>query len=163
MKERYSSPRSCEAGRPSASRSFGIALLVPLLLVAACTQSQMKKAATVMRDFSVALGQVQDAMIAAHNDGFLDDAEHKQIQALIDQIALAGEEAVNTLRAGSGSSLTTGGKSAVLAKLDVALMGIDHLTQEGVLHIKNPASRSAASGLILALRGIVRTAQALLQ
>jgi len=47
--------------------------------------------------------------------------------------------------------------------LDIALMGIDHLSQEGVLHIKNPASRSTASALILSLRGIVRTAQALLQ
>jgi len=116
----------------------------------------MKQAAIIMRDFSVALEKVQEAMIVAHKDGFLDDADHKRTQALIDQIALAGEEAVNTLQSANG-------KGAALAKLDIALMGIDHLSQEGVLHIKNPASRSTASALILSLRGIVRTAQALLQ
>ena len=149
---------------PAPPRRAGVwrvfALLVSAIflggLIAGCTQSQMKRAAIIMRDFSVALEKVQDAMIVAHKDGFLDDADHKRIQALIDQIALAGEEAVNALRDANG-------KGAALAKLDIALMGIDHLTQEGVLHIKNPASRSTASALILSLRGIVRTAQAVLQ
>jgi len=38
----------------------------------------MKQAAIIMRDFSVALEKVQEAMIVAHKDGFLDDADHKQ-------------------------------------------------------------------------------------
>lgn len=146
------------AGRAGAWRLFALLVSAIFLggLIAGCTQSQMKQAAIIMRDFSVALEKVQEAMIVAHKDGFLDDADHKRIQALIDQIALAGEEAVNTLQSANG-------KGAALAKLDIALMGIDHLSQEGVLHIKNPASRSTASALILSLRGIVRTAQALLQ
>ncbi len=146
------------AGRAGVWRVFALLVSAIFLggLIAGCTQSQMKRAAIIMRDFSVALEKVQDAMIVSHKDGFLDEADHKRIQALIDQIALAGEEAVNALRDANG-------KGAALAKLDIALMGIDHLTQEGVLHIKNPASRSAASALILSLRGIVRTAQALLQ
>ena len=146
------------AGRVGVWRVFALLVSAIFLggLIAGCTQSQMKRAAIIMRDFSVALEKVQEAMIVAHKDGFLDDADHKRIQALIDQIALAGEEAVNTLRGANG-------KGAALAKLDIVLMGIGHLSQEGVLHIKNPASRSTASALILSLRGIVRTAQALLQ
>src|SRR3989442_3045073 len=145
------------AGRAGVWRVFALLSAIFLGgLIAGCTQSQMKRAAIIMRDFSVALEKVQEAMIVAHKDGFLDDADHKRIQALIDQIALAGEEAVNTLRDANG-------KGAALSKLDIALMGIDHLSQEGVLHIKNPASRSTASALILSLRGIVRTAQALPQ
>jgi len=146
------------AGRAGVWRVFALLVSAIFLggLIAGCTQSQMKRAAIIMRDFSVALEKVQEAMIVAHKDGFLDDADHKRIQALIDQIALAGEEAVNTLRGANG-------KGAALAKLDIVLMGIGHLSQEGVLHIKNPASRSTASALILSLRGIVRTAQALLQ
>ncbi len=92
------------AGRAGAWRLFALLVSAIFLggLIAGCTQSQMKQAAIIMRDFSVALEKVQEAMIVAHKDGFLDDADHKRTQALIDQIALAGEEAVNTLQSANG-------------------------------------------------------------
>ena len=80
------------AGRAGAWRLFALLVSAIFLggLIAGCTQSQMKQAAIIMRDFSVALEKVQEAMIVAHKDGFLDDADHKRIQALIDQIAPGG-------------------------------------------------------------------------
>ena len=132
-----------------------VALALLLLISAACNDSQLRQASVVIRDFAVSLEQVQIAVETAHAHGFISDADHRAFEKAFDQIAAYGQKAVTAIRVAKS-------KPKALEAIDAALVETDKLLKEGLLGVKNENSRAAVSALILAMRGVLLTAKALL-
>jgi hypothetical protein len=155
-----------ERGIPNRKRGVGktnLALrsvVVAALLVFICfgmsgCPDPGKSAAAALDKFSLALGDVQQGFVQAHQDGLIADADNKQIESVIDQAQATGEASVAALRAGD--------KATALVKINAVLVLIDDLNANGTLHIKNTDRQLAVKALIASLRAGVVIAQSFLQ
>ncbi len=142
-----------------ANRILAIALLVPLLVALGCEQSKLKKVAQAAEGFSLTVKAFQDAEIAAHQQGLVDDAEHKEIERALVDVAHAGLELDNIVRA---AGLKVPGPKA-LAALDQAYTSLDNLFTSGVLHVKNARARQDLEALLLSAKGFLATISAVLR
>ena len=138
---------------------LALALLLPLVFALGCEQSKLKKAAMAADGFSVTVKAFQEAEVSAHQQGLVDDAEHKAIEAAIADMARAGLELDNAVRV---ASTNTPGPKA-LAALDQAYASLDNLFNVGVLHIKNPKARQSLQALLLSAKGFLATISAVLR
>lgn len=137
-------------------RKATISVLITLvLLTAACSDSQLRRAAVFMRDFAVGLESTQLAEIEAHKASYVSDADHKQIQAGIQRVAELGKEVNDAIRIAKS-------KVQAIEKIDLALQQLDAVLQKGMLGIKNDQSRAGFSALILSVRGVLIGAKAAL-
>jgi len=143
------------ANQPRSRALCAIALIVPLLLVLGCEQSKLKKVAQAADGFSLAVKAFQDAEIAAHQQGLVDDEEHRQIQAALAEVARAGLELDSDIRAARDVHTASGAAAQVWTSLD-------NLYSGGVLHIKNPKARRDLEALLLAAKGFLATISAVL-
>ena len=143
-------------------RQYTILALAMLLafLLAGCEQSKLKKAAAAVDGFSVTVKAFQQAEIVAHQQGLEDDAEHKVLESAISDVARAGGELDNVVRAAGGVRVP--GPKA-LAALDQAYATLDNLFNAGVLHIKNPQARQELQALLLSAKGFLATISAVLR
>jgi len=141
---------------------LALALLLPLLFALGCEQSKLKKAAMAADGFSVTVKAFQEAEISAHQQGLVDDAEHKAIEAAVADLARAGLELDNAVRLASAN--TAGPRpGGALAALDQAYASLDNLFHAGVLHIKNPKARQDLQALLLSAKGFLATLSAVLR
>ncbi len=132
-----------------------IGLLVPLLVALGCEQSKLKKVAQAVDGFSMAVKAFQDAEIAAHQQGLVDDEEHRQLQTALADVARAGLELDSDIRAAKMN------RNALTA-VEQAWTSLSNLYYGGVLHIKNPKARQDLEALLLAAKGFLATISAVL-
>ena len=120
----------------------------------------MQEPAGGREGFSVAVKAFQQAEIVAHQQGLVDDAEHKALEGAIADAARAGLELDNVVRAANGVRVP--GPKAIAA-LDQAYTTLDNLFNAGVLHIKNPRARQELQALLLTAKGFLATISAVLR
>ena len=130
-------------------------ILVMALSLAACSDSQLRKASVAIRDFAVALDKVQDGYTEAYKAGHIATDDYVATQRIIIEIAQAGQVATKAVR-------DLHDKKGALAGIEVALNATEKLVTEGTLHIKNPTSRATITLSILALRSVLTTTKAFL-
>ncbi len=140
------------------SRSFGIALLLPLMFVLGCEQSKLKKLAVAADGFSLTVRSFQQAEVVAHQQGFVSNEEHAAMEKAFIDVANAGVELDNALRVAP----TRSGKPKAAAALAAALASLDNLLNSGVLHVKNPKARQDLEALILSAKGFLATISAVI-
>jgi hypothetical protein len=143
--------------------ALAIALIVPLLLTAGCEQSKLKKVAAAVDGFSATVRAFQEAEIVAHQQGLVDDLEHKKIERALADVAHAGLELDNIVRVSEPKTWGQTSKSQVLAALNQAYATLDNLFTNGALHIKNPKARQDLEALLVSAKGFLATVSALLQ
>jgi len=143
--------------RKALSRSFGVALLLPLMFVLGCEQSRLKKLALATDAFSLTVRSFQQAEVVAHQQGLVSDEEHAAMEKALIDVANAGVELDNALRVAR-----RGGKPKAAAALGAALTSLDHLLNSGVLHVKNPKARQDLEALILSAKGFLATISAVI-
>lgn len=126
-------------------------ILLPLLfLVAACNQSDVKKAAVAADGLSLAVKNFQEAEIVAHKQGLIDDSEHVAINKALIGFAQAGKELDKAIKAAQSKTTVTG-------TLNQALTTFDTLLNDGVLHVKNVQVRQSLEAILLAAKGFLAT------
>jgi hypothetical protein len=126
-----------------------------MLFALGCEQSKLKKVAQAADGFSLAVKAFQEAEIAAHQQGFVDDQEHHEIQAALADVARAGLELDSDIRAARDVRTARGAMGQVWTS-------VDNLYTGGVLHIKNPKARQDLEALLLAAKGFLATISAVL-
>jgi len=139
-------------------KAFSVALVLLLAIAVSapsCSDSSLRQASVVINDFANSLEKVQDAEIIAHNQGFVSQSDHVAIQATIENLATYGQSAVTAIRVQKS-------KVGAIAAIDSALVEIDKLLNKGLLGVKNEQSKAGLTALILAVRGTLTTAKALL-
>jgi hypothetical protein len=139
--------------RKALSRSFGIALLLPLLFALGCEQSRLKKLALAADGFSLTVRSFQQAEVVAHQQGLVSNEEHAAMEKALIDVANAGVELDNAVRVAHSRSKAT-------AALGDALASLDKLLSDGVLHVKNPKARQDFQALILSAKGFLATISA---
>lgn len=117
------------------------------LTMAGCSQTDVTKAAQIVKDASITLQAVQNAEIALHNAGSIPIDEHKQIQAAIAKAATALQVA-NDAVLHAKDAATAKQAVAVAAQAGTELVNSLNL-------IKNPTAKAGLQAAVVGLQAIL--------
>ncbi len=130
-----------------------IALIAVALLLTACTY---KQALVLARDAAVSNAAFEQALVVARNDGFIpDNTEYANLLKASKRIAQLDDAAVNAI-------MNQHDKVGAIAQIDQAIATLDDLTTSGLAAIKNHDRQTAIHAILLAVRGTLISAKALL-
>jgi hypothetical protein len=137
-------------------RKLVTVVMLALILANLGCSDKYRKAAEAARDFAVAVQAVQQAEIALHSQGMVDDQEHLQFEGLLVNVASAGKQVDSViLQASKGGN--------VEAALDAAIQSTNSLLQDGTLHIKNPQAKAQLSAVLLGAKALLDTIAAVIR
>jgi hypothetical protein len=132
-----------------------VAVVAIIACLAACPKQTAEKAATVSHDFAVAVYGAQQAEIAFHQQGKIDNSEHQKIQQGFLQLSKVGPQV--------DAAIVAGDKQGIIVAIDSALASLKILLDEGVGNVHNPDSKAAIEALLLTAQASLNTAKALVQ
>jgi len=132
-------------------------LLVPILALymAGCPQSAYHSAVVAEHDFSAALQAFQQAEMAEHTNGRIDQAEHQRLEAGIEKVALGALALVDSLQKGASNTTVQQNFTSISNLLNA-------LVVDGVFGVKNPQSQNLLSTLIKTIQAILQNVGSLL-
>lgn len=143
-------------------RPLLILALLPVLLLAigACPKPRpqndpWRTAAVAAADFAAAVKGFQDSEIILHRQGLIASDEHQAIQRVLLDVARAGKQLDQAIRAAHQ-------RPEASAAVDAALIAAQQLLDEGVLHVKNPNARARLSASLALARIALDTIRAVL-
>lgn len=127
-------------------------VLIAAVTIAGCTYHD---ALVLAKDAASDNQAFAEGTIKAHADGFVDDTTERRLLDVSNRIAKDDDAVVTAL---TGHKDVTG----ALAHLDLGIAEIDDAIQNGLAFIKNDGKKAEIHALLLALRGTLVTAKALL-
>ena len=130
------------------------AILIGGLLMG-CEESAVKKAAQAADGFAISVKALQQAEMAAHVQGLIDDAEHRDLQGYFLDVASAGLELDNAIRVAQS-------KPKAVETLQAAIASLDRMLNQAVPHLKNPKARETMQALILSAKSFLATIAAVI-
>lgn len=129
-------------------------LILLLLLLTGCAARQgtiVHRVAVAEHSFLAVVTAFEDVEVSEHDKGFVPDDVHKKMQAGVQKVSLAGNDLTTSLAAGA-SSVT------IKAKLDAIYTLLDSLNSDGVLAVKNPATKATLEIALDSIKAIVDNA-----
>ena len=131
------------------------AILVLAVYSAGCPSSAYHKAVVAEHDFKLAVQSFQQVEMTEYQSGRIDAATHKQLEAGIEKVALAGQTLTTSLQQGANNTTVSQNFSSVSSALT-------DLMNNGVLGIKNDNSKRLLTVTIQTAQAILQNVQSLL-
>ena len=133
------------------------ACLILLVVLAACPKaSVVRQAAVASQSASIAVQAFQQAEIHSFDAKQVSKEDHLAIQGLLVEVAQVGKTLDTALRQADSDA-------SAIASLSTAVVAIDDLNKQGLLHIKNPDIQAkwtiAMAGAKAALNSIIAMLQ----
>lgn len=122
------------------------ALCLLLLAVGQC--DKYAKVGQLAKDFALSVQAFQSTEVVLHQQGKINDAEHKQLETLILEVAKTGitlDQAINQVHSNPQAR----------AALAAAVGQLNALLDSGVLQVKNPDAHAALYTAFIGLKAIV--------
>jgi predicted small lipoprotein YifL len=130
--------------------------LIPLLLVLslALTGCPQHGPLVLAKDAAITNQAFERAVATGHRDGIVDDATERDLLGYSRKIAQYDDAAVTAIQ--------NANKTSALAAIDQAIQTLDDAITTGLAGVKNPTKQTEFHSILLALRGTLTTAKALL-
>lgn len=132
-----------------------IAVLIVAIALAGCPSSAYHSAVVAEHDFKSSVQAFQQAELAEHTNGRIDQAEHQRIEGAIEKIGLASETLVGALQAGASTTTVQGDFTAVSNALNALMV-------DGVFNVKNPQSQNLLATLTKTIQAILQNVGSIL-
>lgn len=135
--------------------NFGLVIIVfgmaATLFIAGCPQHGPL---VLARDAALSNKAFADAVIISHRDGVVDDNTERELLGYSRKIAQYDDAAV--------TAINSANKTGAIAAIDQAIATLDDAVTSGLAGVKNEAKKTSFHAILLALRGTLTTAKALL-
>jgi hypothetical protein len=131
-----------------------------LMLISACTDSDLHKVAVALNDTAASIGTLQTTVIEAHKAGLIPDDSAREILTVCVQVSKAGKDAVAITR--ELTKLTSPTKAQILGILTPVIKAVGNMVDSGLLGIKNEATRDKVKLILLAIQTSLNGAQIIL-
>lgn len=125
------------------------------LFSSGCPSSSYHRAVVAEHDFKLAVQSFQQAEMTEYQSGRIDAVTHKQLEAGIEKVALAGQTLTTSLQQGANNTTVSQNFSSVSSALT-------DLMNNGVLGIKNDNSKRLLTVTIQTAQAILQNVQSLL-
>lgn len=132
-----------------------LAVLILAVYAAGCPKGPYHDAVVAEHDFTASLQAFQQAEMAEHTNGRIDDAEHRRLEAGIEKVALGAQNLVISLQKGA-SNITIQQNFTTVGDL------LNSLVVDGVFGVKNAQSQNLLSTLIKTIQAILQNVGSLL-
>lgn len=132
-------------------------LAVPLLAVclAGCPKGAYHDAIVAEHQFTTVLQGFQQAELAEHTGGRIDQQEHQRIEAAVEKIALAEQVLVQALQSGANNI-------TVQQDFTTAANALNALMVDGVFNVKNTNSQNLLAVSVKSLQDLLKNVGSLL-
>jgi len=132
-----------------------IAVFALAIAMTGCPKGPYHDAVVAEHDFTSALQAFQQAEMAEHTNGRIDQAEHQRLEGGIEKLALGAQNLVIALQKGS-SNITIQQNFTTVSDL------LNALVVDGVFGVKNAQSQNLLSTLIKTVQAILQNVGSLL-
>jgi hypothetical protein len=131
--------------------------LLLLVLMPACTDSELQKVSKSMLVLANAVGEVQKDTISAVDAKLIDDSAGAKIVGVCARISVAGQQADAVIR--SIKALDPQSRKSIVALLTPISQALDPAQLEFVAGIKDPATKQKIEGGFVIMRSAVSAIQ----
>jgi len=135
-------------------RSIAVAVLALALVAGGCPKSAYHSAVVAEHQFTTVLKSFQQAELVEHQNGRIDDAEHKVLEAGIEKVATAAQVLVTSLQAGAANT-------TVQQNFATVSQAVNDLMAQGIA-VKNPTSQALVKAVLQSAQAILTNVQQLL-
>lgn len=143
-----------------AKRSAIAALVLLMLVYAACTDAQLTKLSQALNDVATANSELVTAIIAANKQGAISDNDTEAILKISQSIIAAGKQATALTR--NLTKLAPADRTGVLNVLKPVIAAVAEAVNNGTAGIKNPDTKARVQQILVLIQTGLNSAQLIL-